>query len=138
MKTPLDLRDAVFAKRCVARYADEQRAGRVPNLYRIVLEELAKPAPSYFVDYYHATSRLRKALTAGAVPGQTAGNNPPYACSAMWTDMLRDLQLLMKKHPTTPFRDLVLRLCAGTAGSPRFYLSPRRAMAIVRPHLKLV
>ncbi len=129
MKTPTALRDTELTKRCKHRFESALRSGREPNLYKIILEVLSEPAPSYFVDYYHASNRLSAALRGEPMPTSR------YACASLWSDMLRDLKTLMAKHPKQSFHEHILALCVGAAGRPRFYLTPRRALEIVRPAL---
>lgn len=128
MSTPTQQRDREFIRLCKLHYENLKHPGQNPTPYRIVLDVLAKPAPSYYVDYYYATSNLRRALSRGSA------SRKAYFCSRLWVDMLNDYNELKKRHPQRSFHELVLDLCVGVAGHPRFYISPRRALEIVKGH----
>ena len=123
------IRNREFIRLVKQRYDQLSASGKHPSLRRAVLDILAKPAPSYYVDYYNATSILGPALRGEK---QLSAR---YRCSEQWADMLRDLLELRRRHPGRNFRELILDLCVGNAGHPRFYMTLRRAIAIVRPHL---
>lgn len=97
--------------------------GRKPTFEEIVAHALKQPAPSYYVSYYRATSILKQML-------KTPGRRGRYASSRQWDDMAADLKRMMERRPGVSLRRLVLELCTGMAGSPRFYLSSRRARQI--------
>lgn len=123
-------RNADFVKRCL----DELRKPGVNfiNPLEIIDRALAAPAPTYYADIYRAGAILRRALRDGGLP---PGN---YACSQMWRDMFADLQFLIKKYPAIRVGELIMRLCSGEAGHPRFYISRRRALELIKPHIHLV
>lgn len=125
------LRDRDLLRLVKQRLDQPSPTNRQPSLRRAVLDVLAQPAPTYYVDFYNATAILGPALR-----GETEIRPGRYRCADQWVDMLRDLRELQKKHPKRNFRENILELCAGQAGHPRFYLTLRRAMAIVRPLLK--
>lgn len=130
MITATQQRDREFIRLCQRHYKTLCEEGQNPSIYRIVLDVLSKPAPSYFVDFYHASAKLSHALRQ-----EPPSRGKTYYCSRLWRDMLRDYKELQKRHPRRSFHELVLELCVGTAGNPRFYISPRRAVEIVRRHL---
>jgi len=130
MSTATEQRDHELIRLCKRRFRELSDNGEVPSVYRIVLDVLSKPAPSYFVDFYHATSKLRRVMNEDS---PTRGGT--YYCSKLWSDMARDLKALHERHPRRSFQELVLELCVGTAGNPRFYITPRRAVEIVKRHL---
>lgn len=130
MSTPTQLRDRDFIRLCQRRLSQLRSEGISPSLYRIVSDVLSKPAPSYYVDYYHASRQLRlRLLRTGAPPMKNQSS------VSLWDDFARDYKELHVRHPSRTFHELILDLCVGNAGHPRFYLSPRRAMEIVRRHL---
>lgn len=122
------LRDRHFLRACHQRLDVLKREGRTPTLRRLVLDVLAGPAPMYYVDFYYANRVLLPALEQGAAPSAR------YSCSTVWADMLRDLSDIHTRHPRRPLHDIILDLCNGNAGRPRYYLSLRRALEIAAPH----
>lgn len=131
MNTPTSQRNREFIKRCQKRFAELSSAGRTPSVYAVVLDVLGQPAPSYYVDFYYANSVLRSMLKS-----PEKKQDIKYYCSRMWTDMLRDYRQLSERFPARTFHEIVLDLVVGTYGHPRFYISPRRAVEIVRPFLE--
>lgn len=93
---------------------------------------LASPAPCYYADYNRASAILRKALITGELPHHYR------SCSKMWHDMLADLRALIQRHPRQDIGELIMRLCVGHAGNPRYYISRRRALQLIKPYVRLV
>ncbi len=122
------LRNRHFVNACRRHLDNLKRDGKSPTLQRLVLDVLAQPAPMYYVDYYYANRVLLPALEQGAAP------TARYRCGAVWSDMLRDLAEIHTRHPRRPLHDIILDLCNGNAGKPRYYLSLRRALEIAAPH----
>ncbi len=75
---------------------------------------------------------MRRAMRDGALPGGR------YACSQMWRDMFADFRTLAARFPGETVGELVLRLCSGESGNPRFYISRRRALELLKPHIRLM
>ena len=123
-------RNRDFLRLCRQTLARLRAEGQNPTIHQLIDIVLSKPAPAYYVDYYNACHVLIKALKEGDIP------TGAYKSSDCWKDMYRDLLQLLKLHPTHPLRRLILNLCAGEAGNPRFYISRRSALAILKPHLK--
>lgn len=101
----------------------------VSELVDLALEKRAK---CYYIDFYRASPILKHALMTGSLP---------FARSTsleMWRDMLADLRHLVERYPRQNVGELILRLCMGSAGNPRYYISRRRALALIRPHVRLV
>lgn len=130
MSTATQQRDREFIRLCKRHYQNLCADGEQPSIYRVVLDVLSGPAPSYYVDFYHASAKLSRALRQ-----EPPASRPRYFCSRLWTDMMRDYKELHRKHPQLTFHELLLQLCVGAAGNPRFYISPRRAVEIVKRHL---
>ena len=86
------------------------------------MHALAQPAPAYYVDFYRATSILGR--------GEDDIPEGKYASSRQWHDMAADLRELRSRRPHSRLTDIILDLCVGRAGHPRFYISPRRALEI--------
>lgn len=124
-------RNRDFLNTCRQRLKCMRRDGRNPTLRHLVIDVLSRPAPCYYVDSYYANRVLIPALEDG-LPDHK------YSCRAMFGDMLRDLAELRRRHPSRPVRDLILELCCGLAGKPRFYISVRRALEIASPHFQSV
>lgn len=102
--------------------------GLKPTREEIVLHALTQPAPSYYADFYRATSILGR-------PGRGDKIKHRYASSRQWKDMAADLARLRAARPRKRVNDIILDLLTGRAGHPRFYLTPRRAMQIVADNL---
>ena len=122
-------RNRDFVRACRRRLSELRNKGCNPAIDELIDGVLSSPAPSYYVDYYHACHLMVKALKGEINLDAT------YSSAECWADMYRDLQALLKRHPTRPLRRMIWSLCAGEAGSPRFYISHRRAMAIIKPYL---
>jgi len=105
--------------------------GANPTLRHLVLDVLSRPAPAYYVDSYYANRVLIPALEHG-LPDHK------YSCRELFCDMLRDLDELHRRYPQRPIRDLILDLCCGIAGKPRYYMSVRRALEIASQHFTSV
>lgn len=122
-------RNRDFIRRCLEVHRQQMQKGNIPMPDDIVKRVLAERAPAYYVDFYRARHILSQAV---------AENRPPAAryrqASRQWNDMYRDLRAMIDRHPRNSFDDMVWQLCAGHAGDPRFYISPRRAMALLRRH----
>lgn len=121
-------RNRDFINLCRLRARHYEASGCPQNYERIVIDVLSAPAPCYYVDPYRANAVLLPALS-----GKKGLRKAKYASSKVYNDMLRDLRLLRKAHPDTDIHELVLNLCAGRMGSPRFYMSMRRGLEIIRP-----
>lgn len=123
------LRNREFIRRCITYARNEALAGRAPMAREVVGHVLAGSAPLYYVDYYRARAILTRALAEDTCPrGSYTGP------AAQWADMYRDLKEILARHPQKSIDDLIWQLCAGHAGKPRFYITPRRAMQILRRH----
>ncbi len=123
-------RNRDFLRLCRKILAEMRADGKNPTVSELIDIVLAKPAPAYYVDYIKACHILVQALKSGEIDKGT------YKNSECWEDMFRDLLQLLKRYPSIPLRRLILSLCAGEAGSPRFYITRRRALAILKPHLR--
>ncbi len=124
-------RNRDFLRMCRNHIYGLRQKGVPFTLTRVVQDVLAMPAPSYYADYYRANQILRRALTRGGL------ENGTYRKSKMWNDMYADLLELMRRYPKRTFHDLVLDLCTGGVGHPRFYISMRCARTLLRSHLML-
>lgn len=120
-------RNRDFIRQCRKSQSALIMRGINPTLEDIVNHALTQPAPSYYVDFYRATSRLKKIQHDGICAPKGS-----YASSRQWHDMSADLVELQEAFPTAKINDLILGLCSGKAGYPRFYLTRRRAMELVR------
>lgn len=52
--------------------------------------------------------------------------------------MFADFRTLAARFPGETVGELVLRLCSGESGNPRFYISRRRALELLKPHIRLM
>lgn len=98
----------------------------------VIDRALKAPAPCYYADLYRAAAIMRRAMRDGELPGGR------YACSQMWRDMFADFRALAARFPGEAVGELVLRLCSGESGNPRFYISRRRALELLKPHIRLM
>lgn len=123
-------RNRDFVRRCRLRMGNLRLEGASFTPDSIIRDVLRQPAPSYYADYYRANAILRRALTKGGLEGGR------YCKSAMWNDMYADLLDMMNRYPARSFHDIVLDLCTGGVGNPRFYMSMRTARTILRRHIR--
>lgn len=122
-------RNREFINRCISYQLNEARRGRALTAEMIVGHVLGEVAPVYYVDFYRARTILAQAMESGRAPGGTYSGP-----RRQWADMYRDLRRLIERHPGRSLDNMILQLCTGNAGHPRFYLTRRRAMQILRQH----
>lgn len=122
-------RNRDFLRKCRLHVAKLRAEGKHFTLASVARDVLAMPAPSYYADYYRANMILRRALTHGGLDKGT------YRKSRMWQDMYDDLLELMRRYPKRTFHDIVLDLCTGGVGHPRFYMTPRLAREVLRKNV---
>lgn len=120
------LRNRAFMEQCRKSARSLRMRGRRPSEAEIVRHALAQPAPRYFVDFYRATHILKNFDMKGR------RNSRSYAGSRQWEDMAHDLAALRAQHPRASVNRLILDLCTGRAGRPRFYMSARRALELFK------
>ncbi|MDO4319690.1 MAG: hypothetical protein Q4C34_03870 [Bacteroidales bacterium] len=123
-------RNREFIRRCMAYQLDEARRGRALTADMIVGHVLAGRAPVYYVDFYRAKAILSRALADNREPRGTY-DGP----RRQWADMYRDLCDMIARNPDRPLDNMIMQLCVGNAGQPRFYITRRRAMQILRQHI---
>lgn len=128
MITQASIRNKDFVSCCKKVYHRLVDNGEEPTLRQVVEIVLNGPAPAYYVDYYRANSILLPAFREGR---QTISGK--YRCTRVWNDMLADLRHRHERYPAKPLRELILELCIGRGGNPRFYMTRRRAMAVAMP-----
>lgn len=116
-------RNRDFVTQCKKSARHLRLRGRKPSIDEIVRHALAQTAPTYYAEYYRACAMLRHYGTAPRA-------QRPYAASGQWADMAADLARLKAANPGVNDRFLIYLLVTGKAGSPRFYLSKRRALEI--------
>lgn len=102
-----------------------RRRGLNPSVREIVVHALSQRAPSYYVDFYRASEILKRGRPF------TKAKNHRSVIERQWADMTADFERLKKKRPEASPSEIILDLCVGRAGNPRFYLSERRALTIV-------
>lgn len=131
MRNITHLRNRDFIRQYFRSERSLRLRGFIPTPEEIVRHALAQPAPSYYVDYYRAIRRLTGSQKSKK-PQKPARS---YASSAQWRDMATDLRRIRRHRPTADVREIILDMCSGRAGFPRFYITPRRAMEIVQRSL---
>lgn len=122
-------RNRDFIRQCEKSAKILRNQGARPTVDEIVSHALKQAAPSYYADYYRATSILRHK------PDHRRHKKKLYASSRQWVDMAADLAKIRLKNPRKSPREIILDLCTGRAGSPRFYMTHRRALEIAAPLL---
>ncbi len=122
-------RNRDFVRACRRRLEQLRSEGQNPTVIQLIDDVLAAPAPSYYIDYFYACNIMVGALKGEPLPDAS------YCSSSCWADMFADLEELLRRNPTKSLRGLIWSLCAGEAGHPRFYISRRRAHAILKPYL---
>ena len=128
MRNITHLRNRDFIRQYFRSERSLRLRGLIPSPEEIVRHALAQPAPSYYVDYYRAVKHLTG-------PKKPKKPTRVYASSVQWRDMATDLRRIRRQRPTADVREIILDMCSGRAGYPRFYITPRRAMEIVQRSL---
>lgn len=118
-----------FLCMCRRQFRRLQAEGKTPTVERVVADVLAGRAPAYYIEYEVAYRAM-----VGYMKGKPMREDLPM-CSRWHADMYRDLCELLREKPLVPLRELICTLLRGEEGNPRFYLSRRRAMGILRPHI---
>ena len=91
MITATQQRDREFIRLCQRHYKTLCEEGQNPSIYRIVLDVLSKPAPSYFVDFYHASAKLSHALRQ-----EPSSRGKTYYCSRLWISPRRAVEIVRR------------------------------------------
>lgn len=123
MKTILSRRNKAFINQCKLSADILRFRGRKPSVEQIVSHALMQPAPEYFVNFYRAKSILKDSESS-------PDSSKKRASADQYADMAADLADLISKRPGVSRHRLILELCTGRAGNPRFYISRRRALEI--------
>lgn len=122
-------RNRDFVRKCLLHITNMRADGVRFTFDTVIRDVLAGPAPSYYAEYYRANVILRRALRNGGTVRSR------YRSSRMWADMYDDLVELMRRNPGRSFHEIVLDLCTGGVGHPRFYMTRRTAARVLRKHL---
>ncbi len=126
MNESISNRDHDFICCCRRHTAALTARGIIPDMSAVVEAVLAAEAPSYYIEYDYARRQLRHIDRYGRP--EVEGD----AEARRWLDIHADYTALRDARPSADPDDLIMELCSGEAGHPRFYITPRRARWLLR------
>lgn len=127
MNEIIDMRNREITRHAIVNLKHYAAKGRKLTFDELLNMMLEAKATCYFASFDRAV-RLMAAADGGR---RLPASHPETA--RMWTDMYADLQRLRLRHPASSLQALVMKLLQGSAGSPRYYVSPIVMTRILRP-----
>lgn len=122
MKSLFSTRNLDFIAQCKKSAVILNAKGRIPTIEQVVIHALGQKAPCYYVDFYRAKSKL--------LNPEFLSRRHRQETSRLWKDMAKDLKRQSLKNPGKTPEQIILDLCSGRVGNPKFYISQRRAVEI--------
>lgn len=126
MKTIRQQRDFAFLKLCRQRIDYLKGQGRAVNLDEVIDFVLLNPAPRYYTDFSRVYTIINK-LIKGEFINITNVNT-----LELYKDLHRDLLAARRRYPRDSDRINLMRLTSGMFGTPRFYISRKKALDMAR------
>jgi len=126
MTESISNRDHDFICCCRRHVAALTARGFIPDMSAVVAAVLAAEAPSYYIEYDYARRQLRHIDRYGR---PEVGSE---AEAQRWLDIHAEYRTILAGRPDADPDDIIMELCSGEAGHPRFYITPRRARWLLR------
>lgn len=126
MKKNILIRNHDFVSSCRRRARELADEGTLASTDEIIDYVLGHEAPSYYTGFDYARRVLHHYLRRGRLPQ----SEEPYR--EKWLAMAADLRAELLRDPSRHPDDVICALCDGELGSPRFFLSRRRARWLLR------
>lgn len=126
MKTPLQMRNEEFRRRCVEIFNDDYRQGKFPTVDSILERAMAKQPRCFYVNYDRASRRLSQIERYGldvAVKEEESRN--------MWGEIMGHVQAYLLQNPKAS-RCTALTFVLNFRRPSRFHISKANARRIIR------